>query len=134
MKELNKKPILFYDGVCILCNRSVSTVIKWDKKEIFTFATLSSSTFTEIAAKYLTETPPDSVILYYDERLYFKSKAVFKTLEILGFRTISKLAGALPSGFTDAVYDFVARFRYSVFGKYESCPIPPKHLRKRFLD
>ena len=70
-----------------------------------------------------------------DETLLARSDAILYMLTQLG--GIWSLAGAgrvLPRGLRDAVYKVVARYRYRVFGKHESCMLPdPKH-RAKFLD
>ncbi len=49
-----------------------------------------------------------------------------------------RLAGVLlrfiPRAVRDWGYGVVARNRYRVFGKYDSCPIPSQETRGRFLD
>jgi predicted DCC family thiol-disulfide oxidoreductase YuxK len=70
-----------------------------------------------------------------DESLLARSDAVLYMLDQLG--GVWKLAGVgrvLPKALRDAVYKIVARNRYRVFGKHESCMLPePKH-RAKFLD
>lgn len=39
-----------------------------------------------------------------------------------------------PRAIRDGAYDIVAKNRYKVFGKLDSCMLPPPHIRKRFLD
>ena len=69
------------------------------------------------------------------ERLLARSDAILFILSQLG--SVWKLSGVgrvLPRSIRDAVYKLVARNRYRVFGKHESCMLPePKH-RAKFLD
>ena len=135
------KPIVLYDGVCGLCNRLVQFLLKHDYNDNFRFASLQS----ELARTLLTrhgKNPDDLDTVYVvknsglsDEALLARSDAILFMLVKLG--GIWKLAGAgrvLPRAFRDLVYKFVARNRYRVFGKHESCMLPePKH-RAKFLD
>jgi predicted DCC family thiol-disulfide oxidoreductase YuxK len=70
-----------------------------------------------------------------NQSLLARSDAILYLLTQLG--GLWKLAGVgrvLPKAFRDAVYKIVARNRYRVFGKHESCMLPePKH-RQKFLD
>lgn len=70
-----------------------------------------------------------------DETLLARSDAILYMLKQLG--GVWKLTGVgrlLPKMFRDLVYKMVARNRYRVFGKHESCMLPePKH-RAKFLD
>jgi predicted DCC family thiol-disulfide oxidoreductase YuxK len=51
-----------------------------------------------------------------------------------GVWSLAGIGRGLPKTFRDALYKIVARNRYRVFGKHESCMLPePKH-RAKFLD
>ena len=76
-------PIIFFDGVCHLCDASIQKLLKWDKKEIFRFATIQFGT-----ERQLFETSMDSVILLYKGQIFLKSTAVIQILG-KGFETIS---------------------------------------------
>jgi predicted DCC family thiol-disulfide oxidoreductase YuxK len=39
----------------------------------------------------------------------------------------------IPKFIRDAVYDFIARNRYSWFGKKDQCMIPTAELKSKFL-
>src|SRR4051812_48163259 len=106
------KPILFFDGVCGLCNVSVDRVMKWDKSGVFRFAPLQG----ESARQLLTEADTrrlDSVALLANGRIYRKSVAVVKILWKLG--SWGKVSGTLlwliPKPARDLGYVFVARNR-----------------------
>ncbi|MGH9932215.1 MAG: thiol-disulfide oxidoreductase DCC family protein [Pyrinomonadaceae bacterium] len=134
-------PIVLYDGVCGLCNRLVQFILKRDKHERFRFASLQSSFGEEILRRHGAD-PLDLdtfyVVLDYEhasERLLARSDGVVYALTNLG--GIWKMAGvgnALPKAVCNSLYNLVARNRYRVFGKHESCMLPePKH-RAKFLD
>ena len=141
MSTTESNPIVLYDGVCGLCNRLVQFILKRDKQERFRFASLQSSVGLEILRRHGAN-PLDLdtfyVVLDYgdaSERLLARSDGVVYALTNLG--GIWKIAGvgkALPKAVCDGLYNFVARHRYQVFGKHESCTLPePKH-RDKFLD
>ena len=141
MSQVESNPIVLYDGICGLCNRLVQFLLKRDTHDRFRFASLQS----EFARNVLTQhglDPQDLDTVYLvtdygqpDERLLARSDAILFMLKQLG--GLWKVAGVghvLPKAFRDAVYKVVARTRYRVFGKYESCMLPePKH-RNKFLD
>lgn len=132
----NKKVILF-DGVCNLCNSAVTTAIKYDKNNAFLFASLQSKTGKSII-EYLKidVTKIDSIILYEPNVAYdIKSTAALKIMNTFGgFWNLTKLFWIFPEGFRDLVYDFIAKNRYKWFGKKESCMIPTKELKAKFLN
>lgn len=70
-----------------------------------------------------------------DEALLARSDAIlFMLMQLGGIWSLAGIGYVLPRALRDAVYKLVARNRYRVFGKFESCILPePKH-RARFLD
>ena len=134
-------PIVLYDGVCGLCNRLVQFLLKRDSHDRFRFASLQSAFGQEILKRHGAD-PLDLdtfyVVLDYGhpaERLLARSNGIVYALTTLG--GVWRIAGAgkaLPKVVRDGLYNFVARHRYQVFGKHESCMLPePKH-RAKFLD
>lgn len=129
------KDIVFFDGVCNLCNSSVQWIIKNEKKPVLSFAPLQGTTAREILGDKFTEgAMPQSVLLFSNGNVLVKSAAAFgicaflkvpfKWLQVLRF---------IPSPLSDLVYDFIARNRYRWFGKKDACMIPTPELKQRFL-
>jgi predicted DCC family thiol-disulfide oxidoreductase YuxK len=128
------KPIIFFDGVCGLCNRFVDFIIKADKRQQFLFAPLQGKTF-----KLLIESKklhfPDSVVLYTEEKFDTKSSAALKIISSLGgIYATAKICYLLPKWMRDKLYDYVAKNRYQWFGKKETCRLPNPEERARFLE
>lgn len=135
-KPLPHSPILFYDGVCSLCNRSVRWVIRRDRAAIFRFASLQSAAAARMLPTNLVGTGvPATVILLDGIEILTKSDVWLRTVRRLG-APWSWLAvlGIFPRALRDHVYDFVAVRRYRWFGKLDQCPLPDPKLRDRFLD
>lgn len=133
----SRHPILYFDGVCNLCNASVKWIIKRDKKAIFRFASLQSQAGQVILQSQAVQLPqlPDSVILEVNGKVFTKSTAVIKTLSILGgVYKLSVIAWLVPQFIRDAVYDYIARNRYKWYGKKDACMVPTPELKSRFLD
>jgi len=132
--DTKKNPLVFYDGVCGLCNRSVWWIIKHDKEEKFLFATLQG----DLAQKWLNSAQREgmgSVILVCDESIYTESAAAFRIARLLkGWPRMLAVFSVLPRFITDGVYRFIARNRYKWFGKMDTCPFPDAGVRHRFLD
>ncbi|MBL7765378.1 MAG: thiol-disulfide oxidoreductase DCC family protein [Chitinophagaceae bacterium] len=129
-------PVIFFDGVCNLCNQSVNYIIKHDEHKIFRFASLQS----EIAKHLLSERPEliqnmGSVVLLESGTIYTHSTAAFRILKQLksSWRWLL-IFRYLPSRFTDFFYDLIANNRYRWFGKKDSCMMPTAELKSRFLD
>jgi len=64
-------PVIFFDGVCNLCNASVQFIIRHDKKRIFRFASLQSAVGQYLLKENnLAEKHFDSFILYENQNIY----------------------------------------------------------------
>ncbi len=132
----NTNPIIFFDGVCNLCNGFVQFVIRHDKKKSFLFAPLQSAAgkqaLAEVGATY--KRVPDSVILLYRGQYFVKSAAALQIFGLLGGAwPILKMFNAVPLALRDGVYGIIARNRYKWFGKKDACMIPTPELKARFL-
>ncbi|MGA9812306.1 MAG: DCC1-like thiol-disulfide oxidoreductase family protein [Terriglobales bacterium] len=130
-------PILLYDGVCGLCNRQVRFVLRRDRLARFRFASLQS----DYAARILNSRgldPHDLNTLYVldGELLIIRADAVIFILRNLGglWQAAATALRIFPKPLRDWGYNVVARHRYRIFGKYETCQLPEKKYQDRFLD
>jgi predicted DCC family thiol-disulfide oxidoreductase YuxK len=127
-------PIIFFDGVCGLCNTSVDQVIRWDRRGVFKFAPLQGETARQLLTSADTQRL-DSVALLDHGRIYRKSAAAVRILWQLG--ALPSIAGTLmwlvPKPIRDWGYGVIARNRYRWFGKKETCRMPTPAERARFL-
>ena len=126
--------IVFFDGVCNLCQGSVRYLIKHDKKGVLKFASLQG----KYAKDFVNETEiqsMQSILLFDGKMLYKKSTAVLKLSRLLGgWHQLLLLGYILPRFFRDWLYNIVAKNRYRWFGKKDQCMLPSKGFEKRFLD
>jgi predicted DCC family thiol-disulfide oxidoreductase YuxK len=134
------RALLLYDGVCALCNGSVKFIMKHDRLDQFRYAPLESDLGREILARFNIRASPDGVVLVTDtqqpgERIYHRSDAVAQSLQRLGapWRMAGKLLAILPHPLRDWGYGVVAHYRYRLFGRYDSCPVPSPEQRSRLL-
>jgi len=126
--------IIFFDGVCGLCNGFVDFVLRNDSKKQFLFAPLQGDTFKKWKQTTSMEFP-DSVVLLIDNEFSIKSTAALKILVMLGgWYSVANFFFIVPLFIRDGVYDFIARNRYGWFGKKESCRLPSPEERSVFLD
>ena len=130
-------PVLFFDGVCNLCNGAVQFIIKHDQKGKIHFASLQSSAGKAAIVAVLKSkgSVPDSLIFLEGETYYTESDAALRVALYLdgGWKALRHL-GIFPRFLRDAVYRLVARSRYWMFGKRDACMIPTPELTKRFLE
>lgn len=128
---------LFYDGSCALCHWAVRFVVSRDVRgDAFRFAPLASDAFRKATAAAGRADFPDSLVVETrDGRYLTRSAAVIHVLRALPFPwpALAAPARVVPPPLLDAVYDFVARTRYRLFGRTDSaCPVVPTRLRSRF--
>ena len=133
---MDSRPIVFFDGVCNLCNKSVQFIIKRDKKKKFLFASLQGKHGQELLKK--NDLPNDalnSFLLLEGERLYTHSTGALRVLKHLGggWKILYGFI-FLPKLLRDPIYNIIARNRYKWFGKKDQCMIPEPGLKERFLD
>jgi predicted DCC family thiol-disulfide oxidoreductase YuxK len=131
------KKLILFDGVCNLCNTSIQYVIKHDKKDIFRFAALQSDIGKQIIQKFNIDIEKtDSILLYSkDGGLKSKSSAALHISRYLGLpNNLLSLFFIVPTFIRNKVYDYIAKNRYKWYGKKESCMIPTKELKAKFLD
>ncbi len=133
--------VVFYDGVCGLCNRLVGFVLKRDRQDRFRYAALQGDFAGEVLPRHGKD-PGDLNTLYLlldpgdpSERVLERGRAVLHIFNFLGgpWKVAGWVFGVLPTWFLDAVYRLVAKYRYRLFGKHESCPIPEPRNRAKFI-
>ena len=127
--------IIFFDGVCNLCNSSVNRLIKNDVKKVFKFASLQSEFAKSFVPDHLLNYKNlDTILFYKNGQFYDRSNAVLNICKALGGRFNVFLIGyIIPRFMRDTLYRFVAKNRYKWFGKKDSCIIPSEELKGRFL-
>jgi predicted DCC family thiol-disulfide oxidoreductase YuxK len=127
-------PIIFFDGVCGLCNRAVDALLQADRQAVFRFAPLQGETAKRLLPP-LPEDPEDWSIVYLDERgVHRYSDASLEICRRLGGAwSLAALLRFVPRALRDPVYLWIARNRYRWFGKRDSCRVPTSDERARFL-
>ncbi|MBC8030550.1 MAG: DUF393 domain-containing protein [Pyrinomonadaceae bacterium] len=141
MPTAETNPIILYDGVCGLCNGLVQFILRRDSHDRFRFASLQS----EFAATLLKRHGADAhdldtfyVVLDHGqpgERVLMRSDAILHVASIFGgIWTLAGVGRILPKVLRDGMYRVVARNRYRVFGKHETCMLPEPQHRTKFLD
>ena len=129
--------IIFFDGVCNLCNSAIQFIIKHDKNRSFRYASLQS----ELGRKFLEERNLDSkeldsmILVKPNEAYYYKSTAaLYIAKKLSGFYPILSIFLIIPKFIRDFIYDFIAKNRYKWFGKKSNCMIPTTEQQSLFLS
>lgn len=135
MNEDRDHAVIFFDGVCNLCNHSVQFIIKRDHKDYFRFAALQGDIAKQKLSDFdLKAENLKTIILLEDGKVYLRSTAALRIAKHLSgswpilFRFI-----IIPAFIRDFVYQLIASNRYRIWGKTESCMVPSPDLKAKFL-
>lgn len=109
-------------------------LVRVDRRGPLRFAALTSGYGQALLAAHPDAATPASIILVEGDHITTRSTAVLRIFRYLGKGWKLLLIGYLiPREIRDSLYDIVAHWRYRLFGRYDSCPLPPAEARHRFL-
>jgi len=126
--------ILFFDGVCGLCNWSIDFVLNRDRRGDFQFAPLQGET-AQALLEAADTADLNTMVLWVDGRTYRKSAAAVRVLWQLDpvWQCLGTLLWLIPLPIRNLGYTLVASNRYRLFGKKDTCRLPSPQERARFL-
>jgi len=127
--------VILYDGVCVFCSRWVRFVAARDVAKRFRFTAIQSDYGTRLAQAFgIDPEDPDTNAVIHGGVAYFKSEGVLATLSLLPGWRWARALHLVPKPIRETVYNLVARNRYRIFGKYNSCFRPDAEMRARVLE
>ena len=132
----DEKPLIVFDGVCVLCSAFAQFVAKRDPRRHFRFTAAQSALGQALYRHYgFDPNNPETSLLIAEGRLYGKSKAFAKIMARLRspWRCCWLVLG-LPRPVRDWLYDRIARSRYRVFGRRTDCVRPDASWRDRVIE
>ena len=129
------RPVILFDGVCVLCSGLVRFVIRHDPQGLYAFAAVQSPAGRALLRAYgMPLTDWETNVLVRDGRIFVKSRAFLEIMAGLGGPwALLRLGRALPRRPPDRLYDVIARNRYRWFGQRDACMVPDPGIRQRFL-
>jgi len=139
--KTSARPVVFFDGNCILCNGFADFILRVDRHRVIRLATLQGTSAASLIPEQ-GETPSgedtpvySSVLLWDGEAVYRKSTAVWRIIAHLGgyWKLVALAIRITPRFLRDAVYDVIARNRFKWFGRRPNCRMPDPNERERFL-
>lgn len=130
----NSSKIVFFDGVCGLCNHFVDFLVKRNKRGQLKFSPLQGSTAQKLLSEEYTQNM-GTIVYYRKGEILTKSTAALRVYADLGgIRSVVFILFIFPGFIRNTIYDCIARNRYKWFGKKESCRIPKPEERQYFMD
>jgi len=133
--NIENKKIIFFDGICGLCNASVAILIKLDVHDLFYFSPLQGVTFQRKDLNLTSEVASQNSIVYFKEKqIYLKSDAVLQILIDLGGPwKFAHLFFIIPKFIRDRGYELIALNRYRWFSTLDYCQLPSEEEKAKFL-
>lgn len=132
--------VVFFDGYCGLCSTAVDFLMAEDLAQSLRYSPLQSETAERLRKVNKLPIPEvagqfDSLVVKIDENVYTQSAAVLKLAPYLGglWRPFGAAGLLVPKGLRNWVYGLVAKNRYRIFGKLETCRMPTREERKLFI-
>ncbi len=128
--------IIVFDAQCLLCNGWVQFILKRDAQGAFQFASIQGTAGQALLARAGLRVEGLQTLLLVDgPKTWQHAAAIFRVLGGLGWPWRAAWLGWLvPSPLRDALYRWIARNRYWLFGRSEVCLLPPPDYKTRFLD
>ncbi|RWA64723.1 DCC1-like thiol-disulfide oxidoreductase family protein [Mesorhizobium sp.] len=129
------RPLIVFDGVCVFCSGFVQMIVKLDRDKRFRFATAQSPFGEALFRKYGLPTDNyETNLAVIDGDAFTKLDSFVAVMAALGWPwRAARLLLVLPRPLRDWLYDRVARNRYALFGRKDSCEIPSAELRQRLI-
>ncbi|MEM9251575.1 MAG: DCC1-like thiol-disulfide oxidoreductase family protein [Planctomycetota bacterium] len=133
--DVANHPVVFFDGMCGMCNSAVDFVMKRDRAGKFRFATLQGGLAKAELDDAFDGPQPDSLVLMDAAGVHVYSTGILRILRDLPAPWSCLSVGLIvPRPIRDAVYRFVAKHRYRVFGRKDACRMPTPEERDRIID
>jgi predicted DCC family thiol-disulfide oxidoreductase YuxK len=134
--ELPAGRIILFDAECVLCSANAHFILKHDHNKIFYLASMQGKVGSALFRRHGVDPADPSSILVVDGAVVRKdSDAVISIYEGLGMPwKVAAIFRLFPPFLRDPVYRLVARNRYRIFGRRETCWVPPAQFRARILS
>jgi predicted DCC family thiol-disulfide oxidoreductase YuxK len=131
----DNRAIILFDALCVLCSFNAQFVLKYDRKGHFWLASMQSEAGAALYRKFgIDPDDPETMIVVKGEVALRNSDAVLAIYDGLGWPwQLVTVARIIPRAIRDAIYGWVARNRYRLFGKRETCWLPPPDMADRLL-
>jgi predicted DCC family thiol-disulfide oxidoreductase YuxK len=129
------RPLVVFDGVCVLCSGFVRMVVRLDRRCRFRFATAQSPFGEALFKKYGLRTDRyETNLVILDGAGFTRLDSFVAVMAELGWPwRAAKALLVLRRPLRDWLYDRIAKNRYALFGKKDSCDIPSAEMRERLI-
>jgi predicted DCC family thiol-disulfide oxidoreductase YuxK len=128
-------PIILFDAECVLCSANAQFILKHDAVGRFHLASMQGPVGAMLFQRHgVDPTDPSTLIVVDGDSVRFNSDAVLSIYEGLGLPwRLVVVFRVVPAVVRDAIYGWVARNRYRMFGRRQTCWLAPPEFRNRVL-
>lgn len=132
---IDAHPIILFDAECVLCSANAQFILTHDRARRYRLASMQSAVGADLFRRHgVDPTDPDTILVIDGDKVLRDSDAVISIYAGLGWPwRIIDVAGLTPRSLRDPIYRWVARNRYRIFGKRQSCWIPHPQDADRLL-
>ncbi|WP_107495120.1 DCC1-like thiol-disulfide oxidoreductase family protein [Thalassobius sp. I31.1] len=134
--NLPDTPIVVFDGECVLCSGFFRFLLKHDKGQKFRFIIAQSSLGTQLyQALNLPTDDYETNLVLTRAQVFTHADAFAAAMRDLGWPW--RIAAAIlyaPRWLKTPLYLRIARNRYRIWGRHDTCMIPDTALRARFIE
>jgi predicted DCC family thiol-disulfide oxidoreductase YuxK len=143
--DIGGRVLVVFDGRCAFCNRAVRWLLRRDRRDRLRFVASESVKVAEVLGRHGVIAAgdgdgPGTLLVVRDtggaaEKVLVRSDAAVAALRELpgAWPVVGMGLRLIPRVVRDFGYGLVARWRYRIWGRLESCPIPTAGERERFL-
>lgn len=134
--KIANRDLIVFDGECVLCSSFFRFIIRIDKTCRFHFAHAQSDFGAQVyAALGMPVDDFDTNLVIVDGMIYERLDAFAAAMAAVGwpYKALA-VVRFIPEPLRSFIYYRVARNRYAMFGRYDTCMMPDAQLRARFID
>jgi predicted DCC family thiol-disulfide oxidoreductase YuxK len=136
LARMDRRPaIILFDAMCVLCSTNAQFVLRHDRRRRFRLASIQGEAGARLFREHgVDPSDPGTILVIDGHRVLRDSDAVLAIYAGLGWpwRTAGLLR-LVPRALRDPPYRLVARNRYRLFGRRETCWLPSPADRDRVL-
>lgn len=134
-KRSSAQSIIVFDGLCNLCNGSVNFIVKRDHHNRFKFASMQSEAGQAIIQGYdAANVGVDTFLLIKNGEAFYRTNAALEICKDLsGLWFLMGVFNIIPRFVRDAIYSWVAKRRYAIFGRRDVCRVPTASEQDKFI-
>jgi predicted DCC family thiol-disulfide oxidoreductase YuxK len=130
------KPVIIFDGECVLCNRFATWVLRRDRDGAFLLTSSNSHAAQDLLTRHgLLGQRTNTIVVVSGGEALTRSDAALFVLQTLGaLPLLTRIGRAVPRPVRDALYMMISKLRYRLFGKTSECQLVPPEIRTRLLS